>query len=97
MHGRVCGPGTTYQPQPRPIERLLPVQKFFPSRGYPQPQANCIRLAESECCGQPMRLPSRVMQSLAQPEKLLCSGDWIGDCVLPVDNNWRGRISNPDR
>jgi len=31
-------------------------------------------------------------QSLAQREKLLCAGNGIGHCVLPVDDNWCGEL-----
>jgi len=34
---------------------------------------------------------------LAQPEKLLCAGNGIGRCVLPVDDDRRRKIGGPDR
>jgi hypothetical protein len=37
-----------------------------------------------------------VGQLLAQPEKLLCAGDGIGHCVVPVDHDRCGRIRGPD-
>src|SRR5207248_11064784 len=33
---------------------------------------------------------------LAQPDKLLCAADGIGNGILPTDDNWCGRIGGPN-